>query len=52
MYEAMLVLAPLIREFTFSLAPSMAGEIKLKNFITLKADPALKVLAHERESNE
>jgi len=50
MYEAMLVLAPLIREFTFSLAPSMEGEIKLKNFITLKSDPALKVLAHERKS--
>ena len=52
MYEAMLILAPLIRQFTFSLAPSMAGEIKLKSFITLKADPALKVLAHERKSNQ
>ena len=50
MYEAKLILAPLIREFEFSLGPSLEGkEIKLKSFVTTRSDPAIKIRVTQRQ---
>jgi len=47
--EAKLIMAPLIREFVFDLAPSMKGvEFKLASFVTMKTKPALKICVRKR----
>lgn len=49
MYEAKLILAMLIREFEFTLSPSLEGrELKLSSFITIRSDPPIMVCAKQR----
>ncbi|KAL7457871.1 hypothetical protein ACHAWC_011441 [Mediolabrus comicus] len=49
MYEAKLILAPIIREFEMKLSPSLENvDLRLVNFITLKSIPSLKVRAKSR----
>jgi cytochrome P450 family 4 len=49
MYEAKLILAPIIREFEMMLSPSLENvDLKLVNFITLKHIPSVKVTVKRR----
>lgn len=49
MYEAKLILAPIIREFEVTLSPSQENvEFKYVNFISLKSIPSVKVRAKQR----
>ena len=49
MYEAKLILAPIIREFEMILAPSLENvDLKYVNFITLKTIPSVKVRVKRR----
>jgi cytochrome P450 len=48
-YEAKLILAPIIREFEMMLSPSLENvDLKLVNFITLKPIPSVKVRVKRR----
>lgn len=50
MWEAKLILAPIIREFEMMLSPSLGGvDLKLVSFITIKSIPAVKICAKQRK---
>mmetsp|Transcript_20202 Transcript_20202/g.43907 ORF Transcript_20202/g.43907 Transcript_20202/m.43907 type:complete len:520 (-) Transcript_20202:1368-2927(-) len=50
MWEAKLILAPIIREFEMMLSPSLDGvDIKLVSFVTIKSIPSIKICAKQRE---
>jgi len=47
--EAKLIMAPIIREFVFDLAPSVKGkDFTLTSFVTLKTKPAVKICVRDR----
>lgn len=49
MYEGKLILAMLIREFEFTLSPSLEGkELRIKSFITVRSNPAITIRAKQR----
>ena len=49
MWEAKLILAPIIREFEMTLSPSLDGvDLKLVNFVTIKSIPTIRILARHR----
>lgn len=50
MWEAKLILAPIIRDFEMILSPSLEGvDLKLVNFVTIKSVPPIKILARQRQ---
>jgi cytochrome P450 len=50
MWEAKLILAPIIRDFEIKLSPSLEDvELKIVNFITIKSIPSIKILAKPRQ---
>jgi len=49
MWEAQLILAPIIREFELMLSPALNGvDLKLVSFITIKSVPPIKICAKQR----
>jgi hypothetical protein len=49
MWEAKLILAPIIKEFEMTLSPSLDGvDLKLVNFVTIKSIPTIRILARQR----
>jgi cytochrome P450 len=49
MWEAKLILAPIIRDFEMTLSPSLEDvDLKLVNFVTIKSIPSIKILARQR----
>lgn len=50
MWEAKLILAPIIRDFEMMLSPSLHGvNLKLVNLVSMKSIPSIKILARPRE---